>query len=353
VRSVTLMGGAEAKRPPMDSSNVIGKMANHAGKQEGGRAFIVASKLQGIAVRGGGNGIDGNGSDGNDDDDDIGKAKDEQSAKKPKKEKKKPTKSKSNKSQSASKEGSSKKNKATSKPSASDTQMSPTVRRIRTEYKDVVDMGIAYDWVKGEPVRNRKSRAKAKKGESQDNPEALPLVLGPLSTNLKHWHFSFRGCGIYADGLYHGVIMLPKDYPATPPRVQMWTPSGRFQTHRNICLSASSFHPESWSPKWTILALVQCLRLHMLTNPQEIGSMTSTLDQMQKCAKESLSWKTTLKTQSQKHPKVVIDHGKMMEQKVFDFDDPADDTTATPSSTISGGSGSDSHSHSKSSAEEH
>jgi len=36
-----------------------------------------------------------------------------------------------------------------------------------------------------------------------------------------------------------------------PPEIQMLTPSGRFETNTKLCLSISSFHPESWDPGWS------------------------------------------------------------------------------------------------------
>ena len=183
----------------------------------------------------------------------------------------------------------------------STSQASATLRRIKKEYKDAVEMGIAYNWSKQCPVKSK----------SQITKHHPPLCIGPLATNLRHWHFSFKGCGIYGSGLYHGRILLPKDYPLTPPRVQLWTPSGRFVPYHDICLSASAYHPESWTPRWTVLSLVQALRLHMLTNPQEIGGMTSSTEETYEYAKKSAAW--TLAWRAGK-VKIRVDHGEMIRQ---------------------------------------
>ena len=199
-------------------------------------------------------------------------------------------------------------------------------------------MGIAYDWIRGCPVvRPKKKRTMTTNIENDtwmttnsstnttnvtsnttttsdttwDVPP-LPIAVGPLTTNLRHWHFSFQGCGIYATGLYHGRIVLPKDYPATPPRIQLWTPSGRFKPYHDICLSASAYHPETWTPRWTIVSLIQALRLHMLTNPQEIGGMVSTHDEILAYAQQSLSWKLSWKVGNQII--VRVDHARMIQQ---------------------------------------
>ena len=47
--------------------------------------------------------------------------------------------------------------------------------------------------------------------------------------------------------MYHGVIMFPKDYPWKPPEIKMLTPTGKFGVGINICLSMSSYHPETWN----------------------------------------------------------------------------------------------------------
>ena len=66
--------------------------------------------------------------------------------------------------------------------------------------------------------------------------------------SLLEWHFSFSGVpgSAFEGGIYHGRFLIPREFPRMAPRVQMLTPNGRFKTFTDICLSASSFHPESW-----------------------------------------------------------------------------------------------------------
>ena len=224
--------------------------------------------------------------------------------------KEKPKKKKKGKGKSKSKSTERSKSKA-----STTTKTSATLTRIKKEYKDAVEMGIAYDWVRQRQVRSKKKKKKNEESSSLDKSgnsnNNLPLCLGPLSSNLKHWHFSFRGCGIYEHGVYHGLIILPKDYPGSPPRVQLWTPSGRFIPGHDICLSASAFHPESWTPRWTILSLVQALRLHMLTNPQEIGGIVSNSEEILEFAKNSLTWKVRWQTSA---GDITVDHAKLLDQ---------------------------------------
>jgi ubiquitin-protein ligase len=219
------------------------------------------------------------------------------------------------------------------------SQEAATLRRIKREYKDAVQMGIGYNWALGEPIqRTKKNKAKKNKTknsmdlttedseEDEDEEESTrstttatmiddilyPLRLGPLVTNLRHWHFTFQGCGVYENGLYHGRIILPKDYPASPPRVQMWTPSGRFKSRHDICLSASSYHPESWTPRWTVVSLVHALRLHMLTTGQEIGGLTdTTYEETMEYARKSLTWSCSWNVGGKA---MKVDHAQMILQ---------------------------------------
>ena len=202
---------------------------------------------------------------------------------------------------------------------------STSLRRIKKEYKDAVQMGIAYDWVKGKPVKPTSKKSSSNDADTQQNPNIM--CIGPLKANLRHWHFSFRGCGIYEAGIYHGRIMLPKDYPATPPRVQLWTPSGRFVPYADICLSASAYHPESWTPRWTVQTLVQALRLHMLTNPQEIGGMTSTVDETLEYARKSLTWELSWRAGKSV---VSVDHAQLLQQKVLTTESTFDESAFVP-----------------------
>ncbi len=183
---------------------------------------------------------------------------------------------------------------------------STALRRIKKEYKDAVDMGIAYDWVKQKHIQRKPKEGTKRKPYKNHN----ILCLGPITTNLRQWHFSFRGAGesLYGQGLYHGQILLPKDYPMSPPSIQMWTPSGRFVPFTDICLSASNYHPESWTPRWSIHAIVNALRLHMLNAPSEIGGMHSDHDETLEHARKSLQWKKTWVQTGKTRTKITVDH---------------------------------------------
>ena len=52
----------------------------------------------------------------------------------------------------------------------------------------------------------------------------------PLEDNLFEWHFTFRGPvdSDFQDGIYHGRIVLPSEYPLKPPNFIFLTVSTHF-----------------------------------------------------------------------------------------------------------------------------
>ena len=192
---------------------------------------------------------------------------------------------------------------SSSKKRAATPEEAASLRRIQSEWRDMVDAGMAYNWKLHKPVLTK----------GVESPTPHHLWVGPLSKNLWVWHFSFMGLEgtAFESGIYHGRILLPKNYPAHPPRVQVFTPTGRFVPRADICLSASHFHPETWTATWTIRTLIESLRLHMLTAANEIGGMEATREQRQHWAVDSRQWSTDL-TRS-----IRVNHADMIAQGLF------------------------------------
>jgi len=187
------------------------------------------------------------------------------------------------------------------------------IRRIKREWKELVQMGIGYDWSNMRTINDQRNRIINNSTIRCTNSNETDYVrIGPFNKNILRWHFSISGPpnSVYENGVYHGLILLPKNYPLTPPRVQMLTPNGRFLTNVDICLSASNYHPETWTPQWTILSLVNALRLHMLTLANEIGGMASSDERKRLYAKESRVWRVCYPGNGDEA--VVVDHVRMV-----------------------------------------
>lgn len=102
------------------------------------------------------------------------------------------------------------------------------------------------------------------------------LAAAPLESDLFEWHFTLRGPpnSSYAGGLYHGRIVLPPTYPLRPPSFRFVTPSGRFEANREICLSISGHHEETWQPAWGLRTALVALRAFMETDPRgQVGGL--------------------------------------------------------------------------------
>lgn len=90
--------------------------------------------------------------------------------------------------------------------------------------------------------------------------QASPLKVNPHITtpffifkdDLFEWHFTLKGPqnSDYSEGLYHGRILFPSNYPFAPPSISFLTPNGRWEIDKKICLSVTGYHPEMWQPAW-------------------------------------------------------------------------------------------------------
>lgn len=212
------------------------------------------------------------------------------------------------------KKGKKKKSSKSRTSSSSASSSLPIVRRLRREWQDAIEHGYAYDWINGKAITNKDTTI-----ASTNN----CIRLGPWGSNLLVWHFSMTGPtnSAYERGIYHGRIMLPKDYPLSPPRIQVLTPSGRFIPGRDICTTASNYHPESWTPKWTLLGMVQTLQLHFLAHNIQIGGMSASYEDRTMYALKSRDWQWK-----------SVNHTRMIEQGMFDkFDDDKLNSTARAS----------------------
>ncbi|CAZ82057.1 unnamed protein product [Tuber melanosporum] len=116
----------------------------------------------------------------------------------------------------------------------------------------------------------------------------------PLDENLFEWHFTLRGPPgtPYAEGIYHGRITLPPHYPLRPPSFRFMTPSGRFEMNREICLSISGHHEDTWQPAWGVRTAVVALRGFMETEVKgQVGGIECDDETRRGIAKETGEWR--------------------------------------------------------------
>lgn len=126
------------------------------------------------------------------------------------------------------------------------------------------------------------------------NSPSPDYTAAPLETDLFEWHFTLRGPpgSAYSEGVYHGRITLPPTYPLRPPNFRFVTPNGRFETNREICLSISGHHEETWQPAWGVRTAIVALRSFMETEAEgQIGGLNTTDDRRRHLAIESKSFK--------------------------------------------------------------
>ncbi|KAH6686145.1 ubiquitin-conjugating enzyme [Plectosphaerella plurivora] len=132
------------------------------------------------------------------------------------------------------------------------------------------------------PTFNSKSptiRRILKEAAELSNSPSPDYTAAPLESDLFEWHFTFRGPpnSPYATGIYHGRIVLPPTYPLRPPSFRFSTASGRFEVNREICLSISGHHEETWQPAWGIRTALVALRSFMETDPRgQLGGLEAT-----------------------------------------------------------------------------
>ena len=143
--------------------------------------------------------------------------------------------------------------------------------RLKREYAEIVRS--IEEHAKRISLDNPESREALLR--SRSHPDAIPFRVYPNESNFLSWHFTLLGPpeSPYAEGLYHGFITFPPNYPFAPPDLQFLTPSGRFDTGRRICLTVTGYHPEEWLPAWGPRTMLMAIRSQFLTDDAGIGSI--------------------------------------------------------------------------------
>lgn len=118
------------------------------------------------------------------------------------------------------------------------------------------------------------------------------ITARPLPSNILTWYFVLEGPpnSVYAGGSYLGRLAFPEEYPYKPPAVYMLSPQGRFKVDTMLCLSMSNFHPETWSPAWSVGAVLTGLLTFMLLEEDTYGSITTSDKEKRALARSSHAW---------------------------------------------------------------
>jgi len=133
------------------------------------------------------------------------------------------------------------------------------------------------------------------------------IVAEPLHNNILEWHYIVRGpeSSLYADGLYHGKLKFPNEFPFKPPSIYIITPNGRFKTNVRLCLSISDFHPDTWNPAWSVGTILTGLLSFMLEKSPTLGSIESSDLEKRTLAYKSLEFNLKDKLFVELFPTVV------------------------------------------------
>lgn len=144
------------------------------------------------------------------------------------------------------------------------------------------------------PTIRRLMKEAAELSASSSSPSPHFCAHPVSDSNLFDWHFTMAGPPApspYAGGIYHGRIVLPPTYPLRPPSFRFLTPSGRFEVNREICLSISGHHEESWQPAWGIRTALTAIRSFMDGDAKgQLGGLDATDEVRRMWAERSRSW---------------------------------------------------------------
>jgi ubiquitin-conjugating enzyme E2 J2 len=129
--------------------------------------------------------------------------------------------------------------------------------------------------------------------------EPLPgIIVKPDDANIRIWYFLFYNMtDEYKGGQYLGKIVFDNQYPFKAPTIEFLTPNGRFDVNIKICTTFTHFHPEEWTPEWSVGSLLVGLMSFMYepANNNSVGSIITTEKDKKRFAMESIDFNKKLK----------------------------------------------------------
>jgi ubiquitin-conjugating enzyme E2 J2 len=102
-----------------------------------------------------------------------------------------------------------------------------------------------------------------------------PFYVAHEEDNLLHCWVVLRGPKgtAFEGGLFLGRIEFPHNFPVAPPKLFMVTPNGRVHLNQRFCTTFSDFHPEEWSPSWSVVTLCKGLVSFLFDESNEYKGM--------------------------------------------------------------------------------
>jgi ubiquitin-conjugating enzyme E2 J1 len=167
-------------------------------------------------------------------------------------------------------------------------------------------------------------RITAELKDQQKNP-SKHFIAEPRENDLFDWHFTLRGPEDtpFAEGLYHGRIILSTSYPLKPPKFLMMTPNGRFEIFKEICMSMTDYHPEAWNPSWSIRSMLEAVVSFLPEDSIGVGAIQVSEATRKKMAKNSVKWTCDSCRKSnaelwEAHEKLVKEAAEMFKHRISD-----------------------------------
>lgn len=149
---------------------------------------------------------------------------------------------------------------------------------------------------------------------NEENPEHFDVF--PNQDNILEIYFLLLGRKDtpYEGGYYVGKIVHSPEYPRKAPDYYIFTPNGRFEINKKICLTNSAYHQADWAPAaWNLITLLEGFSsvFHSDIKEDKIGisHITNTpVAELKKLASESIKYnKEKLETIYLNFPKIKKD----------------------------------------------
>ena len=119
------------------------------------------------------------------------------------------------------------------------------------------------------------------------------IVITPQDNPLE-WHFTMKGGKgtDYSEGIYHGKILFPENYPnSNPPKIFFLNQSGRFEIGVQQCIWLRTHDSnDKWDPNDHICGYIMGLYSFFESSENHTGRINSDSQTRQKLAKESINF---------------------------------------------------------------